>query len=97
MEKVIVEGIGQEGVRQLSEPSFKQTCDGVDRGSSLNRPSQDLMERDRKHTFKKTLLNYCPKLFLSKCCWVAKDVIVDLFYHQLLSLYIIEIVVWFVI
>lgn len=31
MQKVAVESEGHEGVRQLSEPTFNQTCDGVDR------------------------------------------------------------------
>lgn len=30
MQKVAVEGEGHEGVGQLSEPTFNQTCDGVD-------------------------------------------------------------------
>lgn len=30
MQKVAVEGKGHEGVRQLSQPTFYQTCDGVD-------------------------------------------------------------------
>lgn len=29
-QKVTVEGIGHEGVRQLSEPTFNQACDRVD-------------------------------------------------------------------
>lgn len=30
MQKIIVEGKGHEGVWQLSEPTFDQTCDSVD-------------------------------------------------------------------
>lgn len=30
MQKVAVKGKGHERVRQLSEPTFNQTCDGVD-------------------------------------------------------------------
>lgn len=30
MQKVVVEGKGHEGVRQLPEPTFNKTCDGVD-------------------------------------------------------------------